>query len=117
MKKILIVILSFITSASVYASEKITDQIASSDAVKKLVQGIAAQSMSGDPIYCNFEADKIKVVSVIAKLNTLEYQVQFFCGGGQSVEDHATDIEIYVKGTIEDSEVFVKALQVGKKLN
>jgi|GEM_PF-6594393 len=87
--------------------------VASDEFVQNMVSSLAAQSFSGDPVACGF--DLPKEIELKAKGNDLQYQVEIDCGSG-TPESHATDRKVFVKGFIEDSQVFVTGLQLGKQL-
>src|SRR5262249_27757415 len=87
--------------------------VASDKLVQDLTSRLAAQVPSGDPVYCSF--DKPKEIELKDTANDLDFQVEIDCGVGTK-KSHMNDIKIFVKGYMEDSEIYVTGLQLGKKL-
>lgn len=99
-------------SASVFAGDNsaILKQVSSSETVQSLVTTIAAQSFSGDPVYCSF--DKIKLLKTGTNVNQATFSAEVPCGPGMDAKNHMMSTKVKVSGFIEDSQVFVKSVSI-----
>ncbi len=108
-KQILSAVILFATASTSFAGT--IEKITSSDTVRTLVSTIANQSQSGDPAYCSFKHARLAKQSV--GHNTSNFKIVIPCGYGNQ-RNHMENLNVSVKGYIEDSQVLVTSVSISE---
>ena len=90
------------------------NMVSTDETVQSIVTTIAAQSPSGDPVYCDF-VKATEVDENATKSGDLEVQALITCGPG-TAKQHMNTIKVYVKALVGSEGVITTGVQLDQKL-